>query len=157
MIGIIGASEESLNWGGKASNLNLLTRKNINVPKGLVLSSELYDKYQATHELSENDLSDIQKSLKEIGASAYMVRSSAIGEDGIDNSFAGQLDSFQSSSDIEEIKSNIIKCWESAQSDRVLVYQETNKIKLGGMAVVIQELVNPDYAGVLFTTSPIIF
>lgn len=84
----------------------------------------------------------------------YMVRSSAIGEDGEDSSFAGQLDSFQTEGDLDEIKENLKKCWASYYGDRVLFYQKEKGVELKGMGVVIQYMIRPLYAGVLFSRSP---
>jgi len=83
-----------------------------------------------------------------------MVRSSAVGEDSIDASFAGQLDSFQTNGSIDEVMSAIRKCWSSYWSARSLSYQQAKGKILKGMGVIIQELVDPLYAGVVFTKSP---
>jgi pyruvate,water dikinase len=83
-----------------------------------------------------------------------MVRSSAVGEDSTDASFAGQLDSFQSDGSTESVKTAIRKCWSSYWSARSLSYQHAKGKVLQGMGVMIQELVEPLYAGVVFTQSP---
>ena len=61
--------------GGKAYNLDILTKNGINVPKWSVVTS-----FEDTYEVEENKL--------------YAVRSSAAGEDGSENSFAGQMESY---------------------------------------------------------------
>ena len=134
--------------GEKAFQLSEMTRDGIPVPKGFVVSNSVFD----TKNLSSIQ-SEISSYLKSISANAYMVRSSAIGEDGDDASFAGQLDSFIVSNKIDDIINHVQKCWDSYSADHVLVYQKAKGKKLAGMGVVIQELVDPDYAGVLFTES----
>lgn len=134
--------------GEKAFQLSEMTRNGLPIPKGFVISRAAFE---------QQDVSLIQKSiethLNEISAESYMVRSSAIGEDGDDASFAGQLDSFIVSNQIEDILIHVQKCWNSYSSENVLVYQKSKGKKLAGMGVIIQELVDPDYAGVLFTES----
>lgn len=142
--------------GGKAFHLSTMLRAGYRVPKGFVIPKHVFDTHTSSNlPLDEKFIDELKNALNEIGADSYMVRSSAIGEDSIGNSFAGQLDSFQSSNDIEDILVNILKCWESYSSETVAAYQKTAKKKLKGMAVVIQELVDPDIAGVIFTRNPI--
>ena len=134
--------------GEKAFQLSKMTRNGLPIPKGIVVGkTDFFAKDTSIVKV------EIESYLSSISAKGYMVRSSAIGEDGEDASFAGQLDSFCVTSDIEDIVKHIHKCWDSYYADRVLAYQKSKGKKLAGMGVIIQELVNPDYAGVLFTES----
>ncbi len=83
-----------------------------------------------------------------------IVRSSAIGEDGADASFAGQLDSFAGVDSDEELVLAIRRCWASAWSARSLFYQMARHRPLGGVGVVVQTLVVARVSGVLFTRAP---
>jgi phosphohistidine swiveling domain-containing protein len=83
-----------------------------------------------------------------------IVRSSAIGEDGADASFAGQLDSFAGVDGDEELLLAIRRCWASAWSARSLFYQMARHRPLGGVGVVVQALVEARVSGVLFTRAP---
>lgn len=83
-----------------------------------------------------------------------IVRSSAIGEDGADASFAGQLDSFAGVDSDEELLVAIRRCWASAWSARSLFYQMARHRPLGGVGVVVQSLVEARVSGVLFTRAP---
>ena len=83
-----------------------------------------------------------------------IVRSSAIGEDGADASFAGQLDSFAEVDSDEELLVAIRRCWASAWSARSLFYQMARHRPLGGVGVVVQTLVAARVSGVLFTRAP---
>jgi len=83
------------------------------------------------------------------------VRSSVIGEDSSENSFAGQMDSFLNvhpSDIIDAIK----KVWASAFSSRALVYRHSKNIRLENIstAVIVQEMVQSVASGVLFTVDP---
>lgn len=136
--------------GGKAFQLSVMTRNGFPIPKGFVLCQS---------EFERKDLrrikSNIQSHLSAISAKSYMVRSSAIGEDGDDASFAGQLESYIVTNELDDILKHIEKCWESYSAENVLVYQKAKGKSLAGMGVIIQELIEPDYAGVLFTESHI--
>lgn len=84
------------------------------------------------------------------------VRSSATLEDGIDNAWAGQLDTFLNvkQSDLEE---KIIECFASLFSERSLTYIKENNLigKNIKVAVVVQELINADVSGVAFSANPL--
>jgi pyruvate,water dikinase len=83
-----------------------------------------------------------------------IVRSSAVGEDSTEASFAGQLDSFLDIRSIEELEVALKQCWASYWSERSLSYQVSTGKSLQGMAVVVQQQVDSRVAGVLFTKSP---
>lgn len=83
-----------------------------------------------------------------------IVRSSAVGEDGANASYAGQLDSFPDLHSAMEIEQAILCCWASYWSDRSLFYQKTRGITLNGMGVLVQSQIASTVSGVLFTRSP---
>jgi pyruvate,water dikinase len=83
-----------------------------------------------------------------------IVRSSAVGEDSTEASFAGQLDSFLDIATIEDLESALKQCWASYWSERVLAYQVSSGKQLQGMGVLVQHQVNSRLAGVLFTQPP---
>ena len=89
-------------------------------------------------------------------AGVVIVRSSAVGEDGDDASFAGQLDSFSGIdiADDEALLLAVKRCWASAWSARALFYQRAKNRPLGGVGVVIQSFVDAAVSGVLFTVAP---
>jgi rifampicin phosphotransferase len=156
------------------------------IPKELyedvLKANDLYDFHlKCIHSLKENVLNETENlyaefslQLESINFNTYLdnlmiylqehfkskkviIRSSAIGEDSCDASFAGQLDSFQSNVNREQLKENIIKCWMSYYGKRSISYQYHKKKYLCGMSVIIQELVDAKYSGVLFTESDIKF
>jgi phosphohistidine swiveling domain-containing protein len=81
-----------------------------------------------------------------------IVRSSAVGEDGITASFAGQLDSILDV-DAAGLAPALLACWASFWSERVLFYQHARGVRLGGMGVIVQEEIQVAFAGVLFTAN----
>lgn len=88
----------------------------------------------------------------------FAVRSSASDEDGEKFCFAGMLESYLDvRNDVNTIINKIKKCYVSAFSERIMKYREENKLvnKKIGVAVIIQEMVDADCSGVIFTTNPI--
>lgn len=87
----------------------------------------------------------------------FSVRSSAVDEDSIQYSFAGQLDSFLYVQYGEELFRAIKKCFASAYSERVMSYRINNKLSVAGVrpAVIIQEMIFGDVSGVVFTANPL--
>lgn len=88
---------------------------------------------------------------RELGEDPLIIRSSALGEDGEEASFAGQLDSVYPVVGDECLRQSILQCWASYWSGRSLFYQKSGKGQLKGMGVIIQSLVPTAVAGVLFT------
>lgn len=86
------------------------------------------------------------------------VRSSASDEDGDTYCFAGMLDSFlYLENKLNTVLDAIKKCYCSAFSERIMQYREENGLindKIS-VAVVVQEMIDPDYSGVIFTTNPV--
>lgn len=84
------------------------------------------------------------------------VRSSAVSEDGSTASFAGQQETFLNVRGIGEVLRRVKDCWASFFSPRALFYR-AQKADLGDtrMAVVVQEMVQADKSGVMFTVDPI--
>lgn len=83
-----------------------------------------------------------------------IIRSSGVGEDSKNASFAGQLDSFLNITSYDELLHAVKKCWASYWSARVLSYQYTAGVQLNGMGVIVQEQIESIHAGVLFTLAP---
>jgi pyruvate,water dikinase len=88
---------------------------------------------------------------------AYAVRSSAIAEDSPTASFAGQLDTFLNVVGRAAILEHVGRCWASLFTERAVVYRLRNGIdhRQALMAVVVQQMVNPQVSGVLFTADPV--
>jgi phosphohistidine swiveling domain-containing protein len=135
--------------GAKALGLMRMLGHGFNVPPGFVLTSVAFESRGGLN-LQEAIREDVGK----LGTPWVMVRSSAIGEDGAERSFAGQLDSFQVANKLEDIAAATQRCWDSLTNARAQVYGTHTGESLQRMGVVIQEMVEPDYAGVMFTASP---
>lgn len=87
----------------------------------------------------------------------YAVRSSATLEDASDHSFAGQFESRLNVQGREALLAAIKQCWLSFFSTRALAYQfkDGQPIPDAAMAVLVQEMVPAETAGVLFTLDPV--
>ncbi|XP_025114920.1 uncharacterized protein LOC112576575 isoform X2 [Pomacea canaliculata] len=84
------------------------------------------------------------------------VRSSAAGEDSIEASSAGQMDTFLGIQGEEEIFSAAKKCWASAYSYQAVEYRRQHGQPVRTpVGVVIQEMAPAEAAGVMFTSDPV--
>src|SRR4030095_6611024 len=88
---------------------------------------------------------------------AYAVRSSATAEDLPTASFAGQQDTYLNVIGPAAILAYVSRCWASLVTERAVTYRQRNGVdhRAVRMAVVVQEMVFPQAAGVLFTADPI--
>jgi pyruvate,water dikinase len=92
-----------------------------------------------------------------IGLPIVAVRSSALAEDTETASSAGQQDSFLGVRETNQILVAIQRVWASAWSPRAISYRmrDSDISRLPGIAVIIQELIFADAAGVAFTMDPL--
>lgn len=90
------------------------------------------------------------------GSNAVAVRSSAPGEDSAQASFAGLHESFINVRGIESILEHVRLVWASLWSDAALLYRRDLGLDVATstMAVVVQELVEGNRSGVIFSRSP---
>ncbi len=86
---------------------------------------------------------------------AVAVRSSAIGEDTAGTSFAGMHESFANVVGDDAVVERLVDCWASLYGERVIAYRASQGLHdEPSIAVVVQELVHSERAGVLFTADP---
>jgi phosphoenolpyruvate synthase/pyruvate phosphate dikinase len=84
------------------------------------------------------------------------VRSSAVSEDGLTASFAGQQESYLNIRGDTAVLDRVRECWASFFSPRALFYRAQKAVLSDTrMAVVVQEMVQADTSGVMFTVDPI--
>jgi phosphoenolpyruvate synthase/pyruvate phosphate dikinase len=88
---------------------------------------------------------------------AFAVRSSATAEDLPTASFAGQQDTYLNIIGKEAILKHISKCWASLFTERAVIYRLQNGFdhRKVHLSVVVQKMVFPQAAGILFTADPI--
>ena len=100
----------------------------------------------------------ITRALARLGEqSAYAVRSSATAEDLPTASFAGQQDTYLNVVGPAAILQHVSRCWASLFTERAVTYRLRNGFdhRKVHMAVVVQQMVFPEAAGVLFTADPV--
>jgi rifampicin phosphotransferase len=100
----------------------------------------------------------ITRALARLGEqAAYAVRSSATAEDLPTASFAGQQDTYLNIVGPAAILQHISRCWASLFTERAVTYRLRNGFdhRKVHMAVVVQQMVFPEAAGVLFTADPV--
>src|SRR3990172_6625749 len=100
----------------------------------------------------------ITRALARLGEqAAYAVRSSATAEDLPTASFAGQQDTYLNVMGPAAILQHISRCWASLFTERAVTYRLRNGFehRKVHMAVVVQRMVFPQVAGILFTADPV--
>jgi phosphoenolpyruvate synthase/pyruvate phosphate dikinase len=108
--------------------------------------------------ISEDLASAITRPLARLGEqAAYAVRSSATAEDLPTASFAGQQDTYLNVVGPAAILQHVSRCWASLFTERAVTYRLRNGFDHGKvhMAVVVQHMVFPQAAGILFTADPV--
>ncbi|MGD0064765.1 MAG: rifamycin-inactivating phosphotransferase, partial [Streptosporangiaceae bacterium] len=91
------------------------------------------------------------------GQAAYAVRSSATAEDLPTASFAGQQDTYLNVVGLAAILQHVSRCWASVFTERAVTYRLRNGFdhRKVDMAVVVQQMLFPQAAGILFTADPV--
>ncbi len=143
--------------GGKAGALAALGRSGLPIPEWFVITPDALDADGAgpvTNALAAS----IERTAREVapGAEFFAVRSSAVDEDGVDHSFAGQLDSFLFVP-VARLRDKVDAVRRSGASDRILAYRRERGL-LGAPrtpAVLVQRMVDAEVAGVAFSADPV--
>lgn len=116
---------------------------------------------EATALLLELDLpsglvDEILAAYRDMPGDGYVaVRSSATAEDTADTSFAGMNETFTNISGGDDVLDAVRRCWASLFGARVIAYRAERQLPdEPAIAVVIQQMVHSDRAGVMFTVDP---
>lgn len=132
--------------GGKAAVLSFLTEKGFPVPENFGL--------RAKPEV-DGDWAAALDWWRRLGSPALAVRSSAKGEDGAEQSFAGQFQTFLGVSDEAGLREAVSACFSSVERANIAAYTEAtrpnSKIE---MRVLLQRMISPRFAGVYFSRDP---
>lgn len=141
--------------GGKGASLGEMTLSGILVPPGFVVTTETFKTYN-NQEIPIDVQEKILKAFDKLRSERVAVRSSAVAEDSLTASWAGQLESYLNVPREDLIKS-IRNCWNSIRSERALSYaaeQNLSEEKLS-VAVIVQKMIESEVSGVMFTVNPI--
>jgi rifampicin phosphotransferase len=165
--------------GGKGASLARLTRAGLPVPGGFHVTTAAYRAFVAgfqdeilraaaadpgsipalfaAHEVPGPIAGEILRAYEALGRDVPVaVRSSATAEDLPDMSFAGQQDTYLNIRG-DALLDAVRRCWASLWNPRAIAYRDTNGVPHDdvALAVVVQELVDADAAGVMFTADPV--
>lgn len=146
--------------GGKGKNLITLVEGHFPVPQGFVVTVDAYSLFKSKMEMPESVRQAITecyaKLVAESGNSRVAVRSSAAAEDTAIASFAGQYDTYLDIEGVHDVLRCIVDCWRSLHSERSILYRKMVEFPDDDpeMAVVVQSMLNPRSAGVVFTANP---
>ncbi len=132
--------------GGKARGLKVLKEIGLRVPEGFVII------HPSIESIERNG---IEEHIARLGNGLKAVRSSAICEDGMDASFAGQFETFLNLRSYKEIKEGIINCINAAGARRVNEYASRITGADLRISVIIQNMVDARIAGVVFSADPV--
>jgi pyruvate,water dikinase len=138
-------------YGGKAASLAAALRAGLPVPPGAALESSFVDR------LAAGDANAVGALLgsPHVPDVRLAVRSSAVGEDSAGASFAGQH-ATKLNVRRGQLLNAVRVVWESARTESAMAYRARKGLNLSPrMGVVVQALIEPVAAGVLFTRNPV--
>jgi pyruvate, water dikinase len=158
-------------FGGKSANLGELLAAEIPVPPGFAISTAAYEAYVGESGLQEMTVdamraaempADVRAQVTEqyarLGEDAPVaVRSSAVGEDSPDATFAGQQETYLWVRGADSVCVAVRDCWASLYSPTAMAY----RARLGDaahppvMGVTVQVMVDAEVSGVMFTCNPV--
>ena len=146
--------------GGKALNLARLRRAGFKVPHGFVLTTALYREASGDGDalkVPPHVQDRICECYRRLSQRLVAVRSSASHEDSATASFAGQGRTILNVSGEPSLLEAIIAVWRSLESSHAREYARHRRIEADNlaMAVVVQELVDAEVSGVMFTINPV--
>jgi pyruvate,water dikinase len=160
--------------GGKGASLAAMTAQGLPVPRGFVVAAGVleasvdartlrglavardHEAAQALVLQAEPPREAITEAYERLGGGLVAVRSSACAEDSEAASYAGQQETYLNVPGAAEVCRRVVDCWASFFSDRALFYREKKgSLEDLRMAVVVQEMVEPEKSGVLFTVDPV--
>jgi pyruvate,water dikinase len=145
-------ARETALFGSKAVGLGTAIRAGLPVPPGIALSGP------AVEAVSSGDALAIEEVMKaaSVLSPPLAARSSAADEDGTDASFAGQHVTLLNVASAEALEPALREIWWSANSDSAISYrQRVGLVTRPCIGVVVQSLVDPEVAGVMFTRNPV--
>ena len=100
---------------------------------------------------------EVLQAYHQLGSPAVAVRSSATAEDLPEASFAGQQETFLNISRDDQLLVAVCGCWASLWTPRAIGYRARHGISPEkiSLAVVVQELIDADASGIIFTADPV--
>lgn len=151
IVPLAGAADDA-RFGAKATGLGAAARHGLPIPPGVALSGAVVDDVAAGRDAALGALLAAVQPL----VAPLAVRSSAADEDGAEASFAGQHLTLLNVPSAADVPAAVRQIWWSANSDAAITYrQRVGLFTRPSVGVVVQSLLAPDVAGVMFTQNPI--
>jgi phosphoenolpyruvate synthase/pyruvate phosphate dikinase len=159
------ASLDATTVGGKTANLGRLATS-FRVPPGFCLDATVHERLggalegeawarEELHELVVEAYAELARRLH-TDAPLVAVRSSAIGEDSLDASFAGQYETILNVAGAHAVVDAVLDCWRSLSTVRSIAYRRERGItKTPHIAVLVQEMVDPEVSAIAFSADPV--
>jgi pyruvate,water dikinase len=139
-------------FGSKAVGLGEAARGGLPLPPGVALSGSIVE---AVASGEGKAIRKVAKCVRPL-PTPLAVRSSAVDEDGAEASFAGQHLTLLNVLTPDDVSDALREIWWSANSDSAITYrQRVGLFTRPSVGVVIQSLLDPEIAGVMFTQNPI--
>jgi pyruvate, water dikinase len=165
-------------FGGKSANLGDLLAADIPVPPGFAISTAAYEAFLLEAGLRETIAAASPATADEMRAAPMpgevraevaeqyarlgdevpvAVRSSAIGEDSADATFAGQQETYLWVRGADSVCDAVRDCWASLYSPTAISYRErfAGAEETPAMGVTVQLMVDAEVSGVMFTCNPV--
>lgn len=163
------SAEDAPHAGAKATNEALLMKAGFLVPEGMVLTTAAFEDFLTANDPNLTSPSEtimnaplpvdvveaLQSAATILGDMPLAVRSSAGAEDMPDASFAGQYETILNVQGFEAIAAAVRRCWASVFNVHVVAYRNARGLERSSIAVLLQQLVPADTAGVAFTSNPV--
>ena len=137
---------DNFSVGGKARGLTEMIKLGLDVPDGFVI-----------FDVEDKDWKvELMKFPEMTGSQPKAVRSSAIEEDGVSTSYAGQFETYLNCTGPDKIMDAVQKCMLSGKLERVVSYRDHfHQSHRATIPVIIQDMVEAEKAGVFFTANPV--
>jgi pyruvate,water dikinase len=143
-------ADDADRFGGKSASLGELLHAGIPVPPGFAISTE------AGEELTDSLRGEIATRYAGLGDEVPVaVRSSALGEDSAEATFAGQQDTYLWVRGVDAICQAVQKCWASLYNPEAVAYRDRFHEENPAMGVTVQLMADADVSGVMFTCNPV--